>query len=95
MASLSYRIAQLEREMPRVPRSSRFPNLDNMANDDVYVLAVALEAGYWLNLLERFECALILIGESITATQGKVIGKSCHEVMASEQPKSKPWARAR
>lgn len=68
--------------------------LASMARDDLYVFGVALEAGYWLNLLKRFECALILIGESVTATQGKVIGNFCREVMASEQPMGKPWTRA-
>jgi hypothetical protein len=89
------RIARLERELPHIPRGGTFPNLHNMARDDVYVFAVALEAGYWMNLLEQFECALIFTGESITATQGKVIGKYCREVMASDQPKSKPWANPR
>ena len=92
---LRERIALLERAVPHVPRGRRLPKLDNMARDDVYVFGLALEAGYKPNLLERFECALILIGESITATQGKVIGNVCREVMATEQPKGKPWARAR
>ena len=95
MANLDTRLSALERTAPRAPRGRIFPKLDQMARDDVYVFAMALEAGYKRNLLKRFECALILIGESVTATQGKVLGNFCREVMATEQPKGKPWARAR
>ena len=93
--NLRNRLARLESAVHRRRSDKVFPRFDNVASVDRNALGEALEAGYWLNLLARWEFALIFLCERINATQGKVIGKFCREVMETEQPKSKPWARAR
>lgn len=88
---MSERIARLEHDLPRVTRELRFPKFDNVAGSDAIALCAALEDGYWLNLLERPAFAEMFKGERITSTQGALFGTLCPEVMASEQPMSKPW----
>ena len=95
MASLSDRIAQLESAVPRVPYSLVFPEFDRVPGSDSIALCIALEEGYWLNLMDRPVFAEMFKGERITAEQSELFKTLCPEVMATEQPKSKPWAKPR
>lgn len=88
---LNDRITKLEASLA-IPRSrAHFHPLRAVATADVDDIGFALEDGFWPNLSERPEIAVLLECDELSAEQGAVMGAAAREVMANEQPKGAPW----